>query len=319
MSKKVIPNLYHILGLKQSVCEKPECDKIIHSAYTKRALVCHPDKNIGRDDAQEFFELLTSAYDILKNKESRDAYNIKLRRSVVPDHTTLRDRSTKFSETYRPLRIDEEEFKKAIQATPKTDDPRIAAEVKDSLAQLQSRRARQDVDLMPKRMFEEGKFDARMFNAMCDKKGKVNEGSVIKHTLPEAWNNGSGLFGAFDSNNLEGEAASWLNPFGSSQVFTPIDFNKPIENDIDLVDLDNASYFDSHNVLGEDYYKDIKSRLAQRQADTERIEKLKHEEYRTDDAGYGKVFSEIEEQLLLSYDDDVMERYNTLLTNRKTN
>lgn len=74
----VIPDLYHILGLSIDVCKKTNCNKIIHRAFIKKAKVCHPDKNRGNKIIAEIYQMLSDAYDILKDPESREAYNFKL-------------------------------------------------------------------------------------------------------------------------------------------------------------------------------------------------------------------------------------------------
>ena len=76
--KNELPDLYNILGLTSTVCEDKKCDEIIKKAYVKRAKRLHPDKHPGRKDIVEIFELLTNAYDILRDEKLRTAYNHKL-------------------------------------------------------------------------------------------------------------------------------------------------------------------------------------------------------------------------------------------------
>src|SRR3970040_2130639 len=76
--KNDLPDLYNILGLTIDVCKEPNCNELIQKAYGKKAKACHPDKHPGRKDVEEVFELLTSAYDILKDEKQRNEYNHRL-------------------------------------------------------------------------------------------------------------------------------------------------------------------------------------------------------------------------------------------------
>ena len=63
-------NLYHILGVSKTATESE-----IKSAYRKLARKYHPDLNKDNQDAAEKFKEVSSAYDILSDKEKRRKYD----------------------------------------------------------------------------------------------------------------------------------------------------------------------------------------------------------------------------------------------------
>lgn len=65
------PNYYEILGV-----EKDADEKAIKSAYRKKALQWHPDKNPdNREDAEKKFREVAEAYEVLSNTERRQQYD----------------------------------------------------------------------------------------------------------------------------------------------------------------------------------------------------------------------------------------------------
>ena len=62
---------YKILGINRHANEQE-----IKKAYRSLVLVCHPDRNPGDREAEEKFKEITEAYEVLSNREKRDAYNL---------------------------------------------------------------------------------------------------------------------------------------------------------------------------------------------------------------------------------------------------
>lgn len=256
------PNLYQILGIKQSVCKEPNCDELIKKAYYKRALVSHPDKNKDNEIAGELFELLTSAYEILKDPETRAAYNQKLK-GTYKDHEGLKKRYDKYAKT-----LPEPTDQKFSDFGPVL--PKDTLSTNERLAQIQSIRAEQDA-FVPKKLFQEKAFDPRVFNAYCDKYDSIasSNNQLQQFSHPKAWDSDSSLFGTF---SLES---------------TDIDLTQ------DMEELGQADYYSNHNVKDENYYADIKKRLLERQRMTETIEK---DRAGTLDSPYDTVIAEAFDQ-----------------------
>ncbi len=61
---------YEVLGVDRNADEKA-----IKSAYRKKAIQYHPDKNPGDKEAEEKFKEAAEAYDVLSNSEKRAKYD----------------------------------------------------------------------------------------------------------------------------------------------------------------------------------------------------------------------------------------------------
>ena len=82
---------YQVLGVSPDATQK-----VIESAYRKRARQLHPDKNNGADKEKNkmmFFELNTS-FDVLKSKEKRAAYNREIK-DFIKSRRCLRAKSSR--------------------------------------------------------------------------------------------------------------------------------------------------------------------------------------------------------------------------------
>ena len=63
-------NYYKIMGLDKDANEKD-----IKKAYRRLALLHHPDKNPGNQEAEEMFKKISEAYQVLSDSEKRTEYN----------------------------------------------------------------------------------------------------------------------------------------------------------------------------------------------------------------------------------------------------
>src|SRR5262245_34642657 len=66
---------YDILGVPRQAD-----DEAIRAAYRRAAKVHHPDLNAGDKVAEQSFRQLAAAYEVLKDPQQRDAYDVSLRK-----------------------------------------------------------------------------------------------------------------------------------------------------------------------------------------------------------------------------------------------
>jgi curved DNA-binding protein CbpA len=115
-----MPDLYQILGLSRDVGQDPDCQKIIKKAYIKKVSLCHPDKYPGRKDMEEYFELITTAYNVLSNEKERNEYNLRLSIEKKEDtFTALMDGFKKYIDEQK----NKDDDKEISRCGPSTKDP----------------------------------------------------------------------------------------------------------------------------------------------------------------------------------------------------
>ena len=339
--KNDLPDLYNILGLTADVCKEKNCNEIIHKAYVKKAKVCHPDKHPGRKDVAEVFELITSAYNILREETKRNEYNHKL---------SLHKQS---SNDFGKLKKGTDEYMKSIgQYVPPNNDQKLTfkekmkemdskhgfdsslmdamskKDAKKRLNEIAKTRAVQDIELKPERLFEDGRFVPKIFNEVFDRVHNRDDGAMVPHNgVPSAWNDvgGANNYSSFD--NLDNLYVSDANRVDTGrQTFGGVDFGAPMRKITkeEVQNLKGADYVDGHNVLGDDYYKDMKAKLRERQSETTNYESMKYNDFKKDDtAGYG-IFDQLgfkfDDKLQLDMDvdeDDISKKFEKIMAERQ--
>ncbi|AYV85374.1 MAG: putative J domain-containing protein [Satyrvirus sp.] len=339
--KNELPNLYDMLGLSIDVCKDPKCNKLIQKAYIKKAKVCHPDKHPGRKDVEEIFELITRAYDVLKDEKTRSEYNHKLslNKQSSSDFFKLKKSANDFMETmgeYKPPTKQQElSFKEQMNMMDEKHgfDPSLAGiiseqDTKKKLNEILKQRIDQHIELMPENLFGNGSFDLKKFNGAFEMVHKKDDTSVVTYNgVPSAWN-GQGTttnFSNFDNlDNLYVEDPTRYDT--SKQTFGNIDFGSPAQklSKDDMVNIQVPDYVDQHNVIEENYYDTVKEKLLERKNESSKIKKMEYNDFkRNDTAGYG-IFDQllgyaIDDRLMLDVeDDDISKRYDKLLADRQT-
>ncbi|AGC01906.1 putative J domain-containing protein [Acanthamoeba polyphaga moumouvirus] len=338
--KNDIPDLYNILGLTIEVCKDPKCDDIIRKAHRERIMKWHPDKHTDKKNAEEIFQLLNMAYDILKDEKQRNEYNNRLaiNKQSSSDFFKLKKGTTEYMESLGEYKEPSKQQKLAFEQQMKSlddkhgyDDKETKAipqdKAKEKLQNLSKIRTEQDVNYKPEKLFDDGKFDLKKFNAAFDKMHQKNNNNSITsyNGVPSAWNDigGTTNFSNFDS--LDNIYVDDDNRFDTSrQLFGNVDFGSPlgkITKD-DIINLDDADYVDGHKVLGEDYYRNLKTKLQERKLDADNFDKMKFKDYKKDDtAGYG-IFDQLgfdfSDRLCLDVDEESLSsKFDRLMAERQ--
>uniref|UniRef100_A0A8D8STU0 DnaJ homolog subfamily C member 17 n=1 Tax=Cacopsylla melanoneura TaxID=428564 RepID=A0A8D8STU0_9HEMI len=97
-----------LYGLLELTIDSSEQE--IRSAYRKKALKCHPDKNPDDKKAAETFHLLSKALEVLLDKSARDAYD-----SVIRRKEEVKIRNSKLDSTRKKFKEDLERREKEAE------------------------------------------------------------------------------------------------------------------------------------------------------------------------------------------------------------
>lgn len=327
-------DLYDILNVKN------DCSiKDIKLAFRKLAKRFHPDSPTGND---EMFELVTNAYNILINPESRKEYDAiyKISKEATTDHFSLKDGALNY---YKAQETDVTTLSKKEQKKKwkedfvmmdkkhgyKRDMDDGVINKKDAMKRFQDleyARDQEDIENMHEKLFDDGRFDLATFNALFDKMHKQDGDEMIPHSgNPMAWN------------TLDGQAAVYSAIGDYGDIYTEDDdnfafdgnnydntkFNKQINKASinDLVNLEPADYTKGHNNLDSDYNKMLEERMKDLKTDFNSYDDMKFNDFDTDPScgGYG-IFDDVGiagRQLSWdNFEDDtkeMQERYNRLL------
>ncbi|AEX61578.1 putative J domain-containing protein [Megavirus vitis] len=336
--KNDIPDLYNILGLTIDVCKNSKCDDIIRKAHKERVMKWHPDKNTDKKNAEEIFQLLNMAYDILKDEKQRNEYNNRLaiNKQSSSDFFKLKKTTNDYMESLGEYKDPTDQQKlsfkeqmKALNQKHGFDELQTTIippeEAKKKLVNLSKIRAEQDHTYKPEKLFDDDKFDLRKFNAAFDKIHQKDSGAIMPHNgVPSAWNDLGNTTSFSNFDNLDNIYVDDGNRFDiSHQNYGGIDFGKPSGKMTrqDLDDLNDADYVDKHDVLGEDYYQDLKKKLIERKSEADNFDKMKYNDYkRNDTAGYG-IFDQLgfdfSDKLSLDVDEDsISSKFEKLMAER---
>lgn len=312
--KNDLPNLYDILGITIDVCDDPRCNEIIQKAYFKKAKVCHPDKHPGRKEAEEIFELLTSAYDILKDEKQRTAYNHKLARNQQSsnDFFKLKKRAVDYIKSkgdyVAPTKEQELSFGEKMKLMdakhnydPSKNDEKLGSNINQILKKMSGNRAEQDNKLKPDKLFDDGRFDLKKFNATFDMVHKREDNSImLKNGAPSAWNDYNPVINYGNFDNLDDIYVDDEHQRFYGRVVDSDSPQKKIRKE-DIENIKDADYVDGHQFIDDKYYDNIKMQLKERKKDTKQFNNMKYHDYKADDmCGYG-----ILDQLEFEYDNEV--------------
>jgi len=327
-------NFYDVLDVSQDCTSKE-----IKNAYRDLALIFHPDKKPYGD--AEMFELITKAYNILINKNSRKEYDelYKLSKQSESNHFDLKvkskdhfsaldnDVTKKKSKTEQKNEFDkimEDMDRKHGYKRDKTiSDPLKEKKTNKRLTDLQLAREQDDIENIHEKLFEGGRFDIAKFNAAFDvmHKGYTD---LIPHTgNPLAYNLDGCNFSSLDTyEDLYAEDDILGNSeFGSVKLIQ--EPNKKLTKS-EINKISAADYTSNHNYIDKDYKKSLEDKMRERELFTKKLDDRELVDFDGDDAcgGYG-ILSQIglnsKGNIEWDDDEDVKTRYKKLLELRKQN
>jgi curved DNA-binding protein CbpA len=334
-----IPDLYDILGLSMDVVKQTDCEEQIKKAYSKKAKLCHPDKHPGRKDMQELFLLLTEAYNILIDSKLREEYNHKLslNKQSSGDFFRLKDQSKKYIDSIGEFKPATDQQKLAFKDQMKMLDVKHGydaslegtigkKEAKKRMVSLDKERALQYEMLKQDRIFDENEpFSLEKFNEAFDQMHKRDDTALMSHNgVPSAWNDMGAVanYSSFDDlNNLYVDNG---NHFGiDKQTHSSINIGSTPTTKLtreQVAKLKGASYVKGHSDISDDYYQDMKAKLAARKSEAGSFDNMKYADFkRDDDAGYG-IFSQlgfkIDDKLTFDDEEDIASKYERLRMER---
>ena len=327
-------NLYDVLDVSNDATPSE-----LKKAYRILVKQYHPDKATG--DA-EMFELITHAFNILSDEESRKEYDnlYKLSEQSKRDHFSLKSQVENFykaQETDIAKKSDAElevDFKKVMSdfdrkhnyKRDKDVDKIDPEDVERRLTDLALAREQDDIELTHDELFEDGKFDINKFNAAWDTMHNGPD-ELIPHTgNPNAWmgfetSDTTGYSSIDNYDNLYVDDNEHVGVDG--QNFSSVNFddgkNKKLTKK-DMVKLKGADYTSGHNKVkgDEKYAKSLDEKLRERQMEDLKYEKRELQDVDADPncGGYG-IFKDLGITAgSLEWDnneDDIQKKYNKLL------
>ncbi|MCZ8216162.1 MAG: DnaJ domain-containing protein, partial [Cyclobacteriaceae bacterium] len=87
---------YQLLGIKQNASSTE-----IRTAYKKLAMLYHPDRNPGNQEAEELFKLINEAYHVLADPQKRQIYDSGISYPQHTYHSSAHDTSAYWRQYHR--------------------------------------------------------------------------------------------------------------------------------------------------------------------------------------------------------------------------
>jgi curved DNA-binding protein CbpA len=331
MSNKDI-NLYDVLGLERN-CTRQQ----IKTIYRKLVGKHHPDK--GGDS--DIFELITNAFNILYDPVTRAEYDelFRISKQASSDHVSLKQAAEDFFKTQDLTEEQLAEARKKASKKFEQDfedmdrkhkidrgdndinlDAITADEALKRMKDLETIREQDDIEYTHEKLFDDGQFNIKQFNAMFDKTNKTHD-ELVPHTgNPGAWNDADGMnFSSYatpydtlydDDANIIGDNYTGVNLVSSK--------GKKV-NKKDLKHVEPANYVDGHNKnRDKTYMKTLEEKMRERTMEDKKLNDRSLNDFNTDESmdGYG-IFqqlgitgSQIEWNNSV---DDMQSKYNKLL------
>ncbi|QKF93938.1 DnaJ chaperone protein [Fadolivirus algeromassiliense] len=327
-------NLYDVLNVSQDSTPKE-----IKDAYRGLVKEFHPDKPGG--DA-EMFELVTHAYNILINPNTRKEYDevYALSKQVETSHFDLKSKSeayykatdTDITKKKKSKDDQKKDFERAFEDMDRKHGYRRDKDFEEELTEkdttrrlrdLQLAREQDDIESIHDKIFDDGRFDLARFNAAFDEMHKGHTELIHHQGNPEAYNviGGGANFSSID--NLEDLYAN-DDGLGTS-VYGPVKLDNGKKKKLtkeDIARISSADYTKNHNYKDKSYNKTLEEKIEEMKLERQKLEDRTLNDFNTDPScgGYG-IFSGLGMKNLntVTWDDDedIKTRYNRLLELRK--
>ncbi len=327
-------NLYDILLVE------PDCTTIdIKNAYRKFAQMYHPDKKGGN---AEMFDLGTHAYNVLINPKTRASFDklYSVSKQSESLHIDLKSRSREYAKslenTNKTKEVASIDFDKifadmdAKYSLKRDNDKKIidtTIDIAKKREDLESIREHDDIENIPEKIFDDGKFELEKFNTIFDNVHKKHTELIHHQGNPIAFNtlNEYGTFGSvddYDTLYIEDDDLG-SSMFGSVKMS---DSNVPNKlNKKELDKLTKADYVKSHNYKDSSYNKSLEEKMEERDRETTRYKEREISDFNIDNncggypifKGIGLEYEDLDNLELLGDGDDLKLQYQQLKNMRK--
>jgi curved DNA-binding protein CbpA len=303
-------NLYDVLDVSQDCATKD-----IKNAYKKLVLEFHPDR-MGGDE--EMFELITHAYNILVNTESRAEYDeiYALSKQTDSSHSDLKLQSKVYYEAVdnesklkkKSSEDYDKEFKKTFEELDRKhgysrdNNEKTLSEKSTSqrLRDLELAREQDDIEHIHEKLFdEELPFDIGKFNKAFDEMHKSHSELIPHQGNPAAWNTTNDFTSVFSSvgdyeklyADENDDNAFNTNTYGSVKLNN--DKKKKLSKE-DIEKMQPAEYTKAHNYKDDKFGKSLEEKIKARELDSKKFEEREMKDFDTDSGcgGYG-IFEQI--------------------------
>lgn len=305
-SKKNEINLYDVLGLKHNASSQN-----IKNAYRKLIPTHHPDK--GGDP--DLFELITHAFNVLYNPQSRGEYDElrKISKQSSSDYSSLKKAADDF---FKAQDITEEEYEAQKEDATKNYekdyhdlDRKHGFKREDSeldfideevarkrLDDLEMVRKQDEIELHQEKIFDDGQFNLAKFNALFDQMHKRND-EMVPHTgNPSAFNGADGLNFSSYANTYDTlyDETDYVGGSNDSSIkLNNAKSNKKISKQ-DVRNIQGADYVTGHSKKDPEYNRTLEQMLKERENYDINLNKRTMADWDTDPNmdGYG-IFNEV--------------------------
>ena len=333
--KKNIPDLYELFGLTIKDADSSDFLKILENIYQTKLKECHPDRFDGSQKKRKEVEtrMIHLAYSVLINDSQRIEYN--------NSRNWLQGEIMGFSEMkldaqkYETLEYQKEtpeqisSFKGQMEEMNKKhgyDMSQIGpigqkdAEVR--LAKLLDERNNIYQEVKQPKLFNGplSSSDMARFNEAFEKTHNQGKGTgeLIPHDQWGAYNGDMQEFGEIDHYDrlyndtpLSGDGNEFFaNPYtnmpANEITLTPEEVSK----------MNGSSNYANHNVKDVDYYKQLKTRLAERKTDTTGFNARNFADFNAGQFDQFTVFEEtVKDRLALDRRETLEDRYSQMQSN----